>query len=195
MNAPVSLGAPGRQDGSSRAARLLSWRAGIYASLVLWLAMAAGNGALFAIRPARHWPVLEAVEACQVASLVPVALLLDRVNHRSPASRMVTIMGIVAMSVAVAIDIGFVTELLAFGVGPVGGPVFVVAFLTVMMWLFAANALAWRARTLAPSAAVLGMATALTMSLLYPAWAIQIARTVTERESGLPAVPPRLRCD
>jgi hypothetical protein len=155
-----------------------AWRTAVYASLVLWVAMAAGNVALYAVRPAGHWPLLESVEALQMASLIPIALLLDRVNRGSKASGVVTTVGIVAMLVSVAIDLGFVTGLVAFGVGPIGGPLFVLDYLLVLTWLFAANALAWRAGTLPRGLVLLGVGTALTATLLYPAWAIWLGREV-----------------
>jgi hypothetical protein len=172
-----TLAANDRRSGLGQVSR---WRAAIHVSVALWVAMAAGNVALFTVRPASHWPVLEAVEACQVASLIPIALLLDRVNRGSSASRAVTLIGIVAMSVAVAIDVGFVTELAAFGVGAVGGSVFVTDFLIVLLWLLAANALAWQGATLPRTTALLGMATAITATLLYPVWASQLASAVAD---------------
>lgn len=145
--------------------------------------MAAGNVALYAVWPTGHWPLLESVETLQMASLIPIALLLDRVNGGSPASRLVTAIGITAMSVAIAIDVTFVTGLVAFGIGPLGGPVFVVDYLVVLAWLFAANALAWRAGTLPRGLAILGMATAVTATLLYPAWAIWLGHEVRGSET------------
>ena len=155
-----------------------AWRLAIYASIGLWLVMAVGNVALYAVRPPNHWPLLESAEALQIASLVPIALLLHRVNRRSPASRAVTAVGIIAMAGTMAIDLGFVTGVATFGVGLLGGPVFVVAYLVVLIWLLAANSLAWRAETLPRGLAGLGVATALTATLLYPAWAIWLARAV-----------------
>ena len=99
-------------------AQLRRWRVGIAASVVLWLAMAAGNIALFAVHPARHWPVLETVETLQTATLIPVALVLHRLNQRTTLSRIITTLGISALVAGVAIDVGFVTELVAFSKGP-----------------------------------------------------------------------------
>jgi len=182
VSSRLPLRARTRATPGQKAAAVQRWRAAIYVSLVLWVAMAVGNVALFMVRPARHWPVLEAVEAFQVASLIPIALLLHRQNRRSSASRVLTLGGILAMTTAVLIDLGFVTERVAFGVGPLGGPLFVADFVLVLVWLLAANTLAWRARTLPPRTAVLGIATALTATLLYPAWARQLARALANRE-------------
>src|SRR5574340_367689 len=99
-----------------------AWRMALYTSVLLWVAMAAGNVALYAVRPTGHWPLLESVEALQVASLIPIALLLERVSGGSAAGRLVTAIGIAALLVALAIDAGFVTGLVAFGIGPLGGP-------------------------------------------------------------------------
>lgn len=157
-------------------ARPRRWRVVIAASVVLWLAMAAGNIALFTVHPARHWPVLEAVETLQVASLIPVALVLHRLNQRTTLSWLITTVGICAMVAAVAIDLGFVAELLAFSKGPIGGPVFYTVELAVFGWLLAANAVAWRHHTLPRSVAALGMAAAATATLLYPVWALRLLR-------------------
>ena len=150
------------------------WRIAIAMSVALWLAMAAGNIALFTVHPARHWPVLETVEALQVASLIPVALALHQLNERGTLSRLITAIGVGAMVAAVAIDIGFVTELVAFSKGPIGGAGFYIVELVVFGWLFSANAVAWRRRSLPRNVAALGMATAVTATLLYPLWALRL---------------------
>lgn len=155
-----------------------SWRVWIAASVVLWLAMAAGNIALFAVHPAKHWPVLETVETLQAASLIPVALVLHRLNQRAMLSRIITAIGIGAMAAAVAIDIGFVTELLAFGKDPIGGPGFYIVELVVFGWLMGASAVAWSRRSLPRDVAVLGMAAAATATLLYPVWALRLLRVL-----------------
>ena len=174
----MSVAQPARRSSGNHGLGLRqpsTWRWAIYASVVLWIAMAVGNVALFSARPPGHWPLLESVETLQIASLIPIALLLDRVNGGSPASRLVTAAGIVATLVAVAIDIGFVTGLVTFGDGLLGGPIFALDYLVVLAWLSAANALVWRARTLPRGLALLGMATAITATLLYPAWAVWLA--------------------
>jgi hypothetical protein len=163
---------------AQKPAFLRLWRVLIAASVVLWVAMAAGNIALFAVHPAKHWPVLETVETLQVASLIPVALVLHRLNQRALVSRIITTIGIGAMAAAVAIDIGFVTELVAFSKGPIGGPGFYIVELVVFGWLFGANAVAWRRRSLPRSVVALGMATAATATLLYPVWAFRLLRVL-----------------
>jgi hypothetical protein len=155
---------------------LRRWRLWIAASVVLWLAMAAGNIALFTVRPAGHWPLLETVEALQVASLIPVALILHQLNQRAALSRIITAIGIVAMVAAAAIDVGFVTELVAFSKGFIGGPGFYIVELVVFGWLFGANAVAWSRRSLPGGVAFLGMAAAATATLLYPVWALLLLR-------------------
>jgi hypothetical protein len=73
---------------------MIPWLWAIYVSVLLWLAAAAGNIALFTLRPAEHWPMLETVEALQSASLIPIALVLHRINHRSRQSAVITVAGI-----------------------------------------------------------------------------------------------------
>jgi hypothetical protein len=158
-----------------------AWRASIYASVVLWVAAIGGNVALFAVHPARHWPLLETVETLQVASLIPVALVLHALNRRSALSLPVTALGIAAMLAGVAIDIGFVTELVTYGKGVIGGPGFYIYEVLVLVWLLAANVLAWRADTLPRGLALLGMATAGTATLLYPLWAIWLLRVLRHK--------------
>jgi hypothetical protein len=172
-------------QGSQNPALLRRWKMLIAASVVLWLAMAGGNIALFTVRPASHWPVLETVETLQVASLIPVALILHRLNQRTTLSRLITTIGIAAMVAAVAIDLGFVTELLAFSKGLIGGPIFYVVELAVFGWLFGANAIAWRRRSLPRSVAALGIATAATATLLYPLWALGLLRAPAMNQQSM----------
>src|SRR5260221_11401711 len=163
---------------SHNPALLRFWRLALVASVVLWLAMIAGNVALYAVHPARHWPVLESVETLQVASLIPVALILHQLNRRTMLSRLITTISIGAMVAGVAIDLGFVTERLTFGQGPIGGPVFFIVWVVVLGWLLGANAVAWRQRTLPRGVAALGMATAGTGTLLYQVWAPRFQRVL-----------------
>src|SRR5215217_901892 len=72
---------------------MFRWLLAIYVSVVLWLAVALGNVALFAVSPADHWPVLETIEGLQTASLIPIALVLHGINHRSRQSALVTVCG------------------------------------------------------------------------------------------------------
>jgi hypothetical protein len=163
-------------------ATLTWWSVAIAASVVLWVAMVAGNIALFAVHPARHWPMLESVETLQVASLIPIALLLHQLNRGSSLNFVITTIGILAMVSLVAIDIGFVTELVTYGKGPIGGPGYDVAYLIVIGWLLGENAVAWRRRTLPRGLAVLGVATAATATLLYPMWAVGLLRVLNTSE-------------
>jgi hypothetical protein len=107
-----------------------------------------------------------------------VALILHQLNQRTTLSRLITIIGIGAMVAGAAIDLGFVTELLTFGKGPIGGPGVSIVGLLVLGWLLGANALAWRRRSLPRSVAVLGIATAATATLLYPVWALRLLRVL-----------------
>lgn len=166
--APVSIPTPLRR-----------WRVAIIASVVLWLPMFAGNIALFATRPAGHWPMLETIEALQASSLIPVALILHRLNRRAPLSLLFTTLGIAAMAALAAIGVGFATELVAFSKGPIGGIGYYLSWLVMLAWLFSANAVAWRRRTLPRSVAALGMVTAVTGTLLYPIWALQLLRALS----------------
>ena len=98
-------------------ARMIPWLWAIYVSVLLWLAVAIGNIALFALRPAEHWPVLETIEGLQTASLIPIALLLHRINRRSGQSAVVTVVGTLAMLLGAVLSFAFASELLTFGPG------------------------------------------------------------------------------
>lgn len=154
------------------------WRIAIYVSVVLWVATVAGNVALYAMHPATHWPLLESVETLQVASLVPVALLLHRLNYRSVLCLFITVMGVGGMLAGVLIDIGFATGLVSFAEGPIGGPAFYISEGLVLLWLLAINMLALRFNTLERGLALLGIGSALTATLLYPVWAIRLSRAL-----------------
>jgi len=135
-----------------------------------------GNIALFAVRPANHWPLLESAETLQVASLIPIALILYRRSRRGPASRLVLAVGLGAMALGIAIDIGFVSGLVTYGAGAIGGALFYAVEVVTLAWLLAANVVAWRDGGLSGRLAGLGVATALMATLLYPAWAVLVAR-------------------
>jgi hypothetical protein len=96
---------------------MIPWIWAIYVSVLLWLAVAVGNIALFALRPAEHWPVLETIEGLQTASLIPIALLLHRINRRSRKSAVVTVVGTLTVLLDVVISFAFASELLTFGTG------------------------------------------------------------------------------
>ena|SRR2546421_5589427 len=147
---------------------VIPWVPAIYLSLLVWLATIAGNLVLFAQHPARHWPLLETVEGLQLASLIPVAFILHRINKRSPRSAVVTIVGVLAMLLGVVVDAGFVSELLTYGKGSIAVVGFNFAVVGVLVWLLAANVLAWRGRTVPSGLALVGIASALTGTLLYP---------------------------
>ena len=150
----------------------------IYTSVVLWLATIAGNVVLFSVRPAHHWALLETLETLQVASLVPIALLFYKLNRRSTTNVLISAIGLGAMLTGTLIDLGFVTGAVTYGQGLIGGPGFYAFELTVILWLLAANALAWRIGSLPRRLAQLGVATAVTATLLYPVWAVKLARAL-----------------
>src|SRR5260370_42531567 len=100
------------------------WRIAIYVSVGLWVATVAGNVALYAMHQATHWPLLESVETLQVASLVPVALLLHRLNYRSVLCLFITVMGVGGMLAGGPIDLGFSTRLVSFPPLPIAVPAF-----------------------------------------------------------------------
>jgi hypothetical protein len=158
---------------------LWQWRVAIIASIVLWLAMFAGNIALYGVHPAGHWPVLEGVETLQAASLIPIALILHRLNRGASLSLIITILGIGAMVAIGAIGVEFATELVAFSKGPIGGIVYYISWLVMLGWLFSANAVAWSRHTLPRRVALLGMAMAVTATLLYPVWALRLLRALS----------------
>jgi membrane-associated HD superfamily phosphohydrolase len=156
-------------------ARTIPWLWAIYVSVLLWLAVAIGNIALFALRPAEHWPVLETIEGLQTASLIPIALLLHRINRRSRQSAVVTVVGILAMLLGAVLSFAFASELLTFGTGMIAVFGDTVALVGLLVWLFTTNVLAWRGRALPRNLALLGMAAAITITLLYPVWALWLA--------------------
>jgi hypothetical protein len=157
---------------------MTSWLSAIYASVALWFAVAIGNVALFTLQPPDHWPVLETIEALQSASMIPIALILHRINYSSRLSAVITVIGLVGMVLGVVIDIAFVSELLSYGKGLAAVLGFTIAIILSLLWLFAANLLAWRGRTLPKNVALLGMAAAITGTLLYPIWAIRLAGVI-----------------
>jgi hypothetical protein len=162
---------------------MIPWLWAIYVSVLLWLAVAAGNIALFTLRPPEHWPVLETVEGLQSASLIPIALVLHRINHRSRQSAVITVAGILAMLLGVVISFAFASELLTFGTGMIAVVGGTVALVGILVWLFTTNVLAWRGQALPRNLALLGMATAITFTLLYPLWALWVA-VILRREAG-----------
>jgi len=165
----MSLTAPGPEA---------RWIVAVHISIGLWIAMVVGNVALYSVRPAGHWPALECVEALQVASLLPVALLLDRLHPLTPAMRFVIVIGLIAIAVGFFIDLGFAVGLLRFGEGLLGGPAYIGGWVLLLAWLLAANLVSLRDGAVPRSLALLGIGAALTATLLYPWWRIRLARTV-----------------
>jgi hypothetical protein len=158
-----------------------AWRVAIYVSIGLWFAMVAGNVALYAVRPTGHWPALETIEALQAASLVPVALLLYRLYGPTAAMLVITALGLVAITAGILISLGFAAGLVTFGIGPVGGPVYLGGWVLLLAWLLAANVVALRNARVPRSVALLGIGTALTATLLYPWWAIRLSRLLDQQ--------------
>src|SRR5215213_6759344 len=121
---------------------MFRWLLAIYVSVVLWLAVALGNVALFAVSPADHWPVLETIEGLQTASLIPIALVLHGINRRFRQSALVTVVGILAMLLDVVVSFGFASELLTFGNGQIAVLGSTLGLVGICVWLFTANVLA-----------------------------------------------------
>jgi hypothetical protein len=96
---------------------MVPWAVGDLRERVLRLAVAVGNIALFTLRPAEHWPVLETIEGLQTASLIPIPLLLHRINRRSRQSAVITVAGVLALLLGVVLSFAFTSELLTFGKG------------------------------------------------------------------------------
>jgi membrane-associated HD superfamily phosphohydrolase len=165
-------------------ARMIPWLWAIYVSALLWLAVAIGNIALFALRPAEHWPVLETIEGLQTASLIPIALLLHRINRRSRQSAVVTVAGILAMLLGAVLSFAFASDLLTFGTGMIAVFGDTVAVVGLLVWLFTTNVLAWRGRALPRNLALLGMAAAITITLLYPVWALWLG-VILRRQAAI----------
>jgi len=165
---------------------MIPWLWAIYVSVLLWLAVAIGNIALFALRPAEHWPVLETIEGLQTASLIPIALLLHRINRRSRQSAVVTVAGTLAMLLGAVLSFAFASELLTFRTGMIAMFGDILALVGILVWLFTTNVLAWRGRALPRNLALLGMAAAITVTLLYPVWALSLAVVLRRQAGGTP---------
>jgi hypothetical protein len=60
-----------------------------------------------------------------------------------------------------------------------------VALVGLLVWLFTTNVLAWRGRALPRNLALLGMAAAITITLLYPVWALWLA-VILRRQAAVP---------
>jgi len=165
---------------------MIPWLWAIYVSVLLWLAVAVGNIALFTLRPTEHWPVLETIEGLQTASLIPIALMLHRINRRSRRSAVVTVAGTVAMLLGAVLSFAFASELLTFGAGIIAVFGDILGLVGILIWLFTTNVLAWRGRALPRNLALLGMAAAITFTLLYPVWALWLAVILRRQASATP---------
>jgi hypothetical protein len=134
--------------------------------------------------------VLESLEAVELGSMLPVALALHQLNRSSTLSVFVTGLGVVGMLLGLAVSAAFAGSLLAFGVGPVAVFGLIGGWLAVLTWLLVANLLAWRGRILPRGLALLGVASALTGHLLYPAWALWLGRLLGSRAARLASYNP-----
>ena len=90
------------------------------------------------------------------------------------------------MLLGVVISFAFASELLTFGTGMIAVFGGILALVGIFVWLFAANVLAWRGRALQRNLALLGMAAAFTITLLYPVWAPWLALILRRRASATP---------
>jgi hypothetical protein len=72
------------------------------------------------------------------------------------------------MLLDVVISFAFASELLTFGTGMIAVFGGILALVGILVWLLTANVLAWRGRALPRNLALLGMAAAITFTLLYP---------------------------
>jgi hypothetical protein len=113
--------------------------------------------------------------------MFPVAISLHQLNRSSTLSVFITGVGVVGMLLGVAVSAAFAGSLLAFGVGPVAVFGLNGAWLAVLFWLLVGNLLAWRGRIIPGELALLGIASALTGHLLYPAWALWLGRLLGSR--------------
>jgi hypothetical protein len=88
--------------------------------------------------------------------------------------------------VRVVISFAFASELLTFGEGVIAVFGFTLSFVGILVWLLIGNLLAWRSRALPRNLAVLGMAAAITFTLLYPAWALWLTGILRRPASATP---------
>jgi hypothetical protein len=85
------------------------------------------------------------------------------------------------MLLGLAVSAAFASSLLTFGVGPLAVFGLDGAWVAVLVWLLVGNVLAWRGRSIPRELALLGIASALTGHLLYPAWALWLGRLLGSR--------------
>ena len=87
------------------------------------------------------------------------------------------------MLLGALLSFAFASELLTFGTGMIAVVGDTLALVGILVWLFTTNVLAWRGRALPRNLALLGMAAAITFTLLYPLWALWLA-VILRRQAG-----------
>ena len=90
------------------------------------------------------------------------------------------------MLLGVVISFALASELLKFGTGMIAIVGGTLALVGIVLWLFTSNVLAWRGQALPRNLALLGMATAITVTLLYPLWALWLAVILRREASATP---------
>lgn len=159
------------------------WAASAYLSALVKVSALGGNGAMFALHPARHWAVLESVETLASLSMIPVALSLCLVNRSSRLSMPFTLVGILGMLLVGAVSAAFAVELLSFGNGGLATYAFAIGWAMTLIWLVGANVVAWQLRTLPRGLALSGVLSAATGTVLYPLWATWLGYALGTRVS------------
>ena len=157
------------------------WVAAASVSGTVAFAAKAGNVAMFVLHPARHWPLLESIEALDAAATIPVAVLLLLVARPSRLIGSLTAAAIAGMVVITALSIAWAAEWLTFGKELVPMILFGLAWIALFCWLVGASWLAWRSGTLPGTLTGLAIATVLTGTFLYPVWAIWLALNLVQR--------------
>jgi len=165
------------------------WVAAAWVSGLVALASKVGNLALFALHPARHWPLLESIEALELVSMILPALLLFRLAGRSRVTGPLTAAGITGMGVNAAISVAWAAEWLTFGKEPVPMVVFGLAWLAILCWIVGASIVAWRAGSVSGILVGLAIATVLTGTFLYPVWAIWLGLDLARRRQSPRTLP------
>lgn len=153
------------------------WVSAAWVSGLIALAAKVGNIAILAHHPVGH-SLLESIEALDALATIPMALLLLRLVGREPLIRALTAAGITGMVVVSAISVAWAAAWLTFGRELIPMVAFGFAWLAIFCWLVGSSVLASRRSALSGTLAWLAIATVLTGSFLYPAWAIWLALTL-----------------